>query len=339
MIHLVTLDFPPDAIGGIASWAEDLARAIHDTGQEVTVYAKYTGRSAEYDAILPFPVMRMQGRSWGRWKAVWVRAQVVPRLRKGDTVLFATWPLALLAGPIAVQKGCRVAVFAHGSEVTELRSTPLQLKFLTKYVDTFFGVSGFLVDQLKGHGIDARQVPMPLPVGPGPGAPGSGLVAVARLNKRKGLDRAIRLARALDWPLTLVGEGPGRPGLEVVQIETGAQVEFLGRLPRVRALDAYVGKAATLLLPRTHGDGTGGEGLGLTLLESASRGVPAVGCATGGVPEASDLVLEDPDDAQASAKQLREWLQGGPRGQQAYDRVCAQHGPGACLAVLESLWA
>ena len=338
MIHLVTLDFPPDVVGGIASWAEDLARAIHDRGEAVTVYAKYTGRSSEYDAILPFPVMRMQGRSWGRWKAVWVRAQVVPRVRKGDTVLFATWPLAVLAGPIAAQKGCRVGVFAHGSEVTELQSTPLPLRFLVKHVHTFFGVSEFLVDQMKGHGIEAIRVPMPLPLGPGPGAPGRGLVAVARLNKRKGLDRAIRLAKALDWPLTVVGDGPARPGLEVVQIETGAQVEFVGRLPRVRALDAYQGKAASLLLPRTHPNGTGGEGLGLTLLEAASQGVPAVGCATGGVPEAADLVLDDPDDAQASAEQLRTWLKGGPRGQQAYDRVRAEHGPKACLAVLESLW-
>jgi phosphatidyl-myo-inositol dimannoside synthase len=340
MIHLVTLDFPPDVLGGVASWAEDLARALVGAGHDVTVYAKYTGRSAEYDAILPFPVIRMQGRSWAKWQAVWVRTQVAPRVKKDDTVLFATWPLAVLLGPIAAQKGARTGVFFHGSELTELKSTPLKLRFLLKYIHACLPVSNFLNGLLAKHGAEGKVVPMPLQMGPQPGVPGTGLVVVSRLNKRKGIDRVIHIARALDWPVTIVGEGPGRPGLEVAQIESGARVEFIGRLPRVRAVDAYLGKAATLLLPRTNPDGTGAEGLGLVLLESAARGIPTIGCRTGGVPEACDLVLENPDDAAASAETLREWLKGGPRGQEAWDRVNAEHGPARAVQALgDALWS
>ena len=342
MTHLVTLDFPPDFDGGIASWAEDLARALHAAGREVTVYARYTGRSAEYDGILPFPVMRLVGRSWGRWQSVWVRTQVGPRVKKGDTVLFATWPLAFLLGPIAAQKGARVGVFFHGSELTELRSTPLQLRFLLRYVHLLLPVSQFLAEQLQELPLTPEHrvlvPPMPLALGPAPTGLGKGLLVVARLNRRKGIDRAIRIARALDWHLTIVGAGVYRPALEVVQIETGARVDFVGRLSRVRALDAYLGKAATLLLPRCNEDGSGAEGLGLSLLESASFGTPAIGCRTGGVPEVSDLVLEDPDDAEGSAEQLRSWLSQGGRGLQAWERVRDHHGPEACLRVLEPLW-
>ncbi len=341
MIHLVTLDFPPDFDGGVASWAEDLARALVDAGHPVTVYARYTGRSGEYDGILPFPVMRMMGRSWQRWQAWWVRMQVAPRLKKGDIVLFASWRLAFLLGPIAAQKGSKVGVFFHGSELTELSRTPFGLKLVLRHVHWLFPVSRFLADQLSRHSADpskVRVVPMHLALGQAPGAPGRGLLVVARLNKRKGIDRVIRIARALQWPLTIIGAGSARPALEVVQLECGAEVEFVGRLSRVRVLDAYRGKVATLLLPRCNPDGSGAEGLGLALLESAARGTPTVGCRTGGVPEACQLVLEDPDDAAGSAELIRSWLQAGGRGQEAWEQVQREHGPARCLEVLECLW-
>jgi glycosyltransferase involved in cell wall biosynthesis len=335
MIHLVTLDFPPDFDGGIASWAEDLARALVEAGQEVCVHARGTGLSQAYDRTLPFPVLRMRGRSWGRWKAAWVMAQAYPLIQDGHQALFATWDLATLAAPLLARRKVRFGVAFHGSDLTQLQGTPRGLARVLEGATALLPVSRYLDGLLVGHGRGGRVLPMPLLLGEA-GAPGRGLVVVARLNRLKGIDRAIALSRELGWPLTVVGDGPDRARLEALAVD--APVAFTGRLPRHRALEALSGKAACVLLPRPGADGRGAEGLGLSLLEGATRGVPAVGCRTGGVPEVSDLLLDDPDDPQVSARQLRAWLSSGPRGLEAHARVARRHGPQAAAgALLEAL--
>ena len=330
MIHLVTLDFPPDFDGGLASWCEDLARALVAAGEAVTVHAKYTGTSSEYDRILPFGVLRMRGRSWGRWQGAWVVPQVTPLVGPRDRVVFATWRLAELMAPILHHRGVPFAVAFHGSDLTSLRRTPRGLRRACHGARALFPVSAFLAGLLEQHGERGRVLPMPLEIDR-PGPPGEGLVCVARLNALKGVDRVIRIAEALGWGLDVVGDGPAREALEA---QAGPGVTFHGRLDRWRVFEVLRGKAACLLLPRLDAEGRGGEGLGLTLLEASARGVPAVGCETGGVPEAAGLVLEDPDDPEGSAEALRRWLSGGPRGLEAHAWVKGEHGPENAASVL-----
>lgn len=334
MIHLVTLDFPPDFDGGLASWCEDLARALVAAGEETVVHARYTGTSAEYDTLLPFPVVRMRGRSWSRWQGVWVVPQVSPLVKDGDRVVFATWRLAELLAPILHHRGVPFAVAFHGSDISTLTRTPRGLRRAMSGAKALFPVSSFLADRVRAHGGEPRVLPMPLRIG-SPGAPGTGLVVVARLNALKGVDRAIAISRALGWSLDVVGDGPIRAELEA-QAHEG--VTFHGRLDRWRVFEVLEGKAACLLLPRVDEDGLGAEGLGLVLLEANACGVPAVGCEVGGVPEVAGLVLQDPDDAARSADEIRAWLSGGPRGLEAYAWVKAEHGPAnAAAVVLEAL--
>ncbi len=181
--------------------------------------------------------------------------------------------------------------------------------------------------------------PQPAPLGVAEPA-GEGLVCVARLGPLKGVDRAIRLAAALNWPLRVVGDGAARPSLEALAAETGASVEFTGRLSRVDALQAYRGRAANLLLPRVDVDGSGAEGFGVVLLEGMGWGVPAVGCATGGVPEAvgPGLLLSSPDDPVASAAALTAWLGDKGRGAEAWAWARDHHGRArAARVALEAL--
>src|SRR4029078_8578015 len=42
---LITQDFPPGFIGGIAAWATDLAQALHGAGHDVTVLCRNTKHS------------------------------------------------------------------------------------------------------------------------------------------------------------------------------------------------------------------------------------------------------------------------------------------------------
>jgi len=334
MIHIVTLDFPPDFDGGLASWCEDLARALVTAGEGVTVHARYTGTSSEYDRILPFGVLRMRGRSWGRFQAAWVVPQVNPLVRPEDRVVFATWKLAELLAPILHHRGVPFAVAFHGSELTSLRRTPRGLRRAVNGARALFPVSAYLASLLESHGEPSRVLPMPLEISE-PGAPGQGLVVVARLNRLKGVDRAIRIAEALGWSLDIVGDGPAREELEAL---AHPGVTFHGRLDRRRVFEVLRGKAACLLLPRPDEEGRRQEGLGLCLLEASARGVPAIGCEVGGVPEAAGLVLDDPDDAAQSAARIREWLSSGPRGLEAHAWVKAEHGPAnAAASVLEAL--
>ena len=106
-VHLVSVDFPPERDGGVASWAEDLGRALVGAGADVVVYTRSAPKTRAYDAALPFPVVRMVGRSWGQWQAQWVAAQVGWRLRRGDRLLFSTWPAGAILGPWAAGRGVK----------------------------------------------------------------------------------------------------------------------------------------------------------------------------------------------------------------------------------------
>ena len=114
----------------------------------------------------------------------------------------------------------------------------------------------------------------------------------------------MRICAAAGHSGRVIGDGPELPAWRALARELEAPVTFLGAQPRRDTLAQMKSCSALFLLPRTHADGSGAEGLGLVLLEARAIGLQVVGCATGGVPEAlgSDgLLLPDPDDAADSA--------------------------------------
>ncbi|MEL6348027.1 MAG: glycosyltransferase family 4 protein [Myxococcota bacterium] len=336
---IVTQDFPPHFIGGVASWAVDLAQALSDDGQSVAVYARRTGETRQADAQHPFPVHRMWGRSWNRWQGLWVRLALRGRLDKDTVVICANWPLATrLVGNL---NGARLAVAFHGSDLTRLDAPPRRLAAVVQAADALLPVSAFLKDRLQGLIPDVdddrlQVLPMPL-ADPGPRQPHTGrslsLVFVGRLTPLKGVDRAIRLARRVDRPLTIIGDGPLAP---VLNVKDG--VTLRGALPRAAAMAELARAAAIVLLPRADEDGSGAEGLGLCLLEAAARAVPGIGCDTGGVPEAlgPGLLLDTPDEP--DIEKVRAFLDDAPaHGEAARRWVLARHGPRQTLKTLKQL--
>ncbi len=337
---ILTVDFPPATVGGIAAWAADLAGALAARGEAVTVLARRTGDTRAHDAALPYRVVRMAGRSWLRWQGAWAALHAAAELaRRGSrdlVVLAATWRLAWPLFRAPRPAGLRLAIAAHGSDLTRLREAPPAFVEAVRRADALFPVSGFLAGEFRRLGVDdarLRVLPMPLDVPPQP-APGprEGLAMVARLTPLKGADRAVALARALGEPLTVVGDGEAADRVRGVP-----GVRWLGRRPRAEARAVLAGARAALLLPRPDADGTGAEGLGLALLEAAAVGTPAIGCRTGGVPEATGpgLVLDDPDDAAASAHAAARLLADPGAGRRAHAWVRARHGPEAALRVLD----
>jgi len=348
---LVTQDFPPGFDGGIASWTLDLAHALHGAGETVTVLARSTKDTAAHDEALPFPVVRMRGRSWGNWQGLW--ALIAGLSRRGDRIICATWGLST---GLRRLPGVRLAVAFHGSDLTRLSQVPPPQRAVLDASTALLPNSRFMADLLErlsgGPDPRVRVLPMPLQVSLPlqvkrpetlePASPRAGLVCLARLTPLKGVDRAIRLAAALGVPLTIIGDGPARSSLEeLAASELAAQADwggarFTGRLPRDAALATLVGARAAVLLPRADADGSGAEGLGLCLLEAAARGVPVIGCATGGVPEAvgPGLLLADPDRPDLDA--VRRLLDDPDVGARARAWVQANHGPAAAVSVLRA---
>lgn len=276
--------------GGVATWTALVAEALADE-DEVTVLAR--ARPGLPERLGRARVIGVRGPSFGRWGGWWTAAAALGR--RADRVLATTWPVAsaLVHGPWPVD------VVWHGSDATRPARGPRGR--VERLAARHFAVSGYLRDVLADRGVPATVLPAPIAPEPlDPPTTLSSAVFLGRLTREKGLDRFAALVAALGVAGTVIGDGPA---------PVDPRLRRLGRLPRAAAVEALRGHAVAVLLPRPYPDGSGAEGLGLALLEARARGIAVVGCRTGGVPEAvgPGLVLDDPDDAVASAAAIRAW--------------------------------
>ncbi|MFE9202394.1 glycosyltransferase family 4 protein [Micromonospora sp. NPDC007230] len=159
----------------------------------------------------------------------------------------------------------------------------------------------------------------PAPVAPGSPA-GGRLLCVAAVTPVKGHDvlaAALATLADLPWTCVCVGALTRDPGF-VDRLRR--QLTDAGLADRVRlpgpctgaALDAAYAAADLLVLPSRQ------ETYGMAVTEALARGVPVLGSATGGLPEALGHapdgarpgLLVPPDDPAALAAALRGWLTG-----------------------------
>ncbi len=300
-LHLVSPEYPP-VIGGIASWAYAVARACRDAGIETVVHAPGRTEGAT----------RIWGRSWARWGPVWSALHLRPRLRSGDAVLAATWPLAAHLLGVAP-----LAVAYHGSDLTR---PPL----VAGRDNVVQGAVNLPVSDDLGGLLGAAYWVLPFPIAPmALASGGDALLVVARLTPLKGVDRALRLGHRLGRRVIVVGDGPERRRLEALAMELGTNAQFLGATRAIPWSEAW----ALALLSRPDADGSGQEGLGLVMLEAAARGIPTIGSRCGGIPEAASVVLDDPESDEIPP------LPGSEAVQAA---LAAKHGPDRCVAALRS---
>ena len=331
---LLSRDLPPGRVGGVASWTDDLARALVEDGREVEVYAE--SRSVEADPDRPYMVHPVRGRSWARWQSTWM-AMAAGRAAMGaeGVVIAATWRLAT----VLVRLGSRVLVGAHGSDITRMEGVPAAFAALRDTVD-FLPVSQFLAGRLVDLGVSPTRVhPLPWPLRPvEAGARTQDLVMVARLVDGKGLHDAAVLAQRLGRRLTVVGEGPARADVARWCDHRGVDVQWLGARSRHHARQVVATAAAVVLLSEPGSD----EGLGLTALEAAAAGVPAIGRDVGGVREAVGpgvVLAADADVATVDLAPIHALLADPSAGRHARVHLQEHHGPRACLATLDRVLA
>jgi glycosyltransferase involved in cell wall biosynthesis len=130
------------------------------------------------------------------------------------------------------------------------------------------------------------------------------ILTVSRLDKEKNplllLDVLAGLRETGDWRMVVAGDGPLRPQMEqrVAELGLGEHVELPGEVANGPALWQLYRESHLFL----HVSFT--EGLPQVLLEAQAAGLPIVGTAVGGVPEAlgggATGLLIPPSDARAA---------------------------------------
>ena len=116
--------------------------------------------------------------------------------------------------------------------------------------------------------------PVDVPAEPPAAGPRAGLLVVSGMQPYKNDRLAVEAAKALDLPLTVVGNGPQRKSLEAI---AGSRTRFVGYVDDHR-LDALYRSHEVLLF-------CGEEDFGIVPLEAIGRGCPVVALARGGAVE------------------------------------------------------
>jgi phosphatidylinositol alpha-1,6-mannosyltransferase len=144
------------------------------------------------------------------------------------------------------------------------------------------------------------------------------VLGLSRLVPRKGFDVLLRAAGRLapthpQLVVAIAGSGRDRRRLEQVARRAGAPARFLGRVPEADLPALYGAADVFAMLARSRWGGLEQEGFGIVFLEAAAAGVPQLGGASGGVPEAvldgrTGLLVDPPGDLEAATSALASLL-------------------------------
>src|SRR5215467_7807550 len=310
-VLVLTNDFPPRP-GGIQFFVHALALRLPP--ENVTVYAPAWAGAAEFDAELPFPVVRHPTSLMLPVPSVARRAERI-LIRDGcDTVVFGSAaPLGLLAPRLRRAGARRLIAVTHGHEAgwAVLPGARSLLRRIGDSVDTVTYLGEYTRVRLAralSPQAAARMTRLASGVDVGEFRPGAGgaairerwglgtrpvVVCVSRMVPCKGQDTLIRawprvLATTPGAVLLLVGDGPYRDRLERLagRLGVAGSVVFTGA-PSRADLPAYYDAGDVFAMPcRTRRRGLDVEGLGMVFLEAAATGLPVVGGDSGNSPDA-----------------------------------------------------
>jgi len=310
-VLVLTNDFPPRP-GGIQFFVHALAMSLPP--ESVIAYAPAWEGAAQFDAELPFPVVRHPTSLMLPIPSVARRAERIVEAEGCDTVVFgAAAPLGLLAPGLRKAGVKRLIALTHGHEAgwAALPVARTTLRRIGDSVDTVTYLGEYTRVRLAralSPGAAARMTRLTPGVDTSEFYPGAGgkavrerlglgdrpvVVCVSRMVPRKGQDTLIHawplvLATTPDATLLLVGDGPYRNRLERMARHLGVDgsVVFTGAPSRAE-LPAYFDAGDVFAMPcRTRRRGLDVEGLGMVFLEAAATGLPVVGGDSGNSADA-----------------------------------------------------
>ena len=306
---VVTNDFPPRQ-GGIQTFVAALL-ARRPPGS-VVVLASDSPGSAQYDAGLPYPVVRQPTGMLLPTRGTARAAADLARRHGCDSAFFgAAAPLGLIAPALRSAGVGHLVGATHGHETgwVALPGSRQLMRRIAGHLDVLTYISEYTRSRLApALGSRARLAQL----SPGvdvdvftPEADGTSVrqrhglgdapvvVCVSRLVARKGQDVLVAgwprvLARHPRARLLLVGGGPAEASLRRAVAARGltGSVAFTGPVA-VGELPAHYAAGDVFAMPcRTRRAGLDVEGLGMVFLEAAACGRPVVAGTSGGAPEA-----------------------------------------------------
>jgi phosphatidylinositol alpha-1,6-mannosyltransferase len=310
-IVICTHEFTPFR-GGVATYSEELAAALHRAGQAVEVWAPDCGVPGAVDE-LGFPVVRLRGGGSLRFGDMVRFAIELSSRRKQleEATVVLTSVGAHLAFMVLVPLGrvkCRrVLSVLHGSEVLRFQSSGFWKFWARRFfprVECVFTVSKYsqsLIQHSFLSSLARRVVIAPCACSTAVMRPCPGKVAadgrvrvltLARVHPRKGqLDTARALARLpnelrsrIIYQIGGVGDASYLRKVEAVCREAGIGFEHLGQINPDTVAMTYHQCDICAMTSRSLKRSV--EGFGISYLEAGFHGKPVVGYRSGGVAEA-----------------------------------------------------
>jgi phosphatidylinositol alpha-1,6-mannosyltransferase len=339
-VLMVASNFPP-VIGGIQTYAFELARGLVRRSSELLVVAPKSEGAREFDATSGVPTLRMASIGDDLALSGVLPLVLLLRRRKFDVAFATHW-----APGFAVQEAARVGgidlpvfIAAHGKELLHrpLAAMPFAQSVYDRARNValqraqgFFPVSQRTAQLLAAtvarsnvdicvvsNGVDPTQFQPSDASGlradlTGPNAGGPMLLSVARLVTRKGLDTALHafsevLKEHPSATYVILGDGPDYGRLARLASELGVtrNVCFIAR--STRPLADYYNACDVFVMPAREEPGDI-EGFGLVFLEAGACGKPVIGARAGGVTDAIvdgvTGLLVPPDDPEALTRAI-----------------------------------
>ncbi len=337
---IVASNFPP-IVGGIQTYAYEVARHLAPRCSELLVVAPRSPQFREHDARAPFEIVRLTSLGDDLALSGIPSLTALLRARRFDVAFTTHW-----APGFAVERAARIArvpmplfVAAHGKELIH---APLGRVALAQRVydsirahvlrtaDGFLPVSHRTAELLRAAGVAAAKITVahngvdPRRYFPREsntlqeqlGGQGPILLSVARLVSRKGIDTVLRalpavLERMPGVRYAIVGSGPDKTRLQALteQLGLAKHVRFLA--PVADTLADYYNGCDLFVLPTREEPGDI-EGFGLVFLEAGACEKPVIGARAGGVVDAivhgETGLLVPPDEAAALSTAICELL-------------------------------
>jgi glycosyltransferase involved in cell wall biosynthesis len=282
---LLTVDpeipVPPITYGGIERIADMLVRALMKAGHEVALIAR-EGSTCPASRVFVWPGKSSQSTP-DTLRNTWCLARAVRSFRPDAIHSFSR-----LAYLLPHLRGKRPVVMSYQREPS-LRTVGLAARIAAPGVLTFTGCSEYIAGRGRRAGgrwqaipnfVDTSRLTFRPTV-----ASDAPLVFLSRVDRVKGADLAIAIARRSGVPLLIAGNhadsGPeGDYWRQKIEPEIGRDgIEYVGPVDDLQK-DELLGRARAMLVPIQWN-----EPFGIVFAESLACGTPVIACPTGALPE------------------------------------------------------